>query len=334
MRVFLTGGTGLLGSHIAALLVREGHEVVALCRRGADAAFLESVGCGLATGDVTDASSSLEPLMGGCCHVVHGAALVYTGGDWEAIRRVNVDGTRNVLEAAARASVSHVVHISSVAVYGTVEGRADERSPVDTPIPAADYYARSKREAERVARGVEREEGLPVTVLRPSAVYGERDRLMTQRIARMLRGPVSFLLGSGRNTIPTVYAGNVAEAVLLALAAGRGGATYDVGLDHPLTQRALLEGIAEGLGHRPVLLPVPAAAVRVAADVLQALGMKAPGAPHLPLGRVARLALGENPYRSRAIREELGWNPSTRHEDALPRAGRWLREQGRRSRSA
>jgi nucleoside-diphosphate-sugar epimerase len=326
MRVFLTGGTGLLGSHTAALLVREGHEVVALRRRGADTGFLASLGCTLVEGDVTDGAAALEPLVRGCSHVVHGAALVYSGGDWPAIRRVNVEGTRNVLEAAARAAVDHVVHISSVAVYGTVEGEVDERSPVDTPIPASDLYARSKRESEAVARSIEATTGTPVTVLRPSAVYGERDRLMTQRIARMLRGPVSFLLGRGDNTIPTVYAGNVAEAVVLAMGARRGGATWDVGLDQPLTQRALLEGIAEGLGHRPALIPIPAAAVRAGADLLQAVGMKAPGAEHLPLGRVARLALGENPYPSRTIRRELGWSPSHRHEDALPRAGRWLKD--------
>jgi len=334
MRVFLTGGTGLLGSHTAALLAREGHEVVALCRCGADTAFLESLGCAVVTGDVTDAPVFLEPLIRGCSHVVHGAALVYAGGDWPAIRRVNVEGTRNVLEAAAQARGAQAVHISSVAVYGTVDGEVDERSPVDTPIPASDLYARSKREAEKVARELEATTGMPVTVLRPSAVYGERDRLMTQRIAKMLRGPVSFLLGHGRNTIPTVYAGNVAEAVLLALGAGRAGATYDVGLDHPLTQRALLEGLAAGLGRSPVLVPVPAGAVRMGADILEALGLKAPGAAHLPLGRVVRLALGENPYPSRAIREELGWSPSHRHEEALRRAGRWLKERGMGPRSA
>jgi nucleoside-diphosphate-sugar epimerase len=334
MRVFLTGGTGLLGSHTAALLLQEGHEVVALCRCGTDTAFLESVGCTVAAGDVTDGAAAIEPLVRGCSHVIHGAALVYSGEGWPAIRRVNVEGTRNVLEAAARASVNHVVHFSSVAVYGTVEGEVDERSPVDTPIPASDLYARSKREAEGVARAVEATTGMPVTVLRPSAVYGERDRLMTQRIARMLRGPVSFLLGPGGNTIPTVYAGNVAEAVLLALGARRGGATYDVGMDHPLTQRDLLEGIAEGLGRRPALIPVPASMVRLGADILQAVGMKAPGAAHLPLGRVVRLALGENPYRSRTIREELGWRPSHRHEDALRRAGRWLKEHRQGSRPA
>ncbi|MDP2955067.1 MAG: NAD-dependent epimerase/dehydratase family protein [Longimicrobiales bacterium] len=326
MRVFLTGGTGLLGSHIAALLAEEGHGVVALCRPRSDTTFLTSLGCTVVEGDVTDGVDRLERLARGCTHAVHGAALVYTGGDWPKIRWVNVDGTRNILEAAAAAGVVHAVQISSVAVYGTVAGAVDEQTPVDTPIPPGDLYARSKREGEKAARAVEESAGMSVCIVRPSAVYGERDRLMTQRIARMLRGPVSFLLGSGGNTIPAVYAGNVAEAVLLALKAGRGRATFDVGMDHPLTQRALLEGMAEGLGRHPVLVPLPAGLVRPAADLLQALGVPAPGAAHLPLGRVVRLALGENPFASRTIREELGWEPSHRHEDALRRSGRWLRE--------
>lgn len=332
MRVFLTGGTGLLGLHAAALLRREGHDVRALCRPGADASRLEALGCAVVRGDVTDSASSLAPGMEGCSHLVHGAALVYTGGGWDVIRTVNAQGTGNVLGAAAAAGVGHAVHISSVAVYGTVSGRTDEDAPLDSPVPANDFYARSKREAEAAARRVEAEAGLPVTVVRPAAVYGEWDRLMTQRIARMVRGPVAFLLGHGGNTVPTVYAGNVAEAVLLALKAGRGGATYNVGKDHPLTQRRLLEGIAEGLGRRPLFVPVPGALVRVGADALQALGVPAPGAPHLPLGRVVRLALGENPYDSERIRVELGWNPSHTHDEALVRAGRWLREHLRTQR--
>ena len=326
MRVFLTGGTGLIGSHTAALLIREGHEVVALHRPGADVGDLRSLGCALVEGDVGEGSARLEPLFRGCTHLVHGAALVYAGGDWSRIRKVNVEGTRNVLEAAARAGVGHAVHLSSVVVYGTVEGTVDERSPVNTPLPPRDHYARSKREGEAEARAIEAATGMRVTIFRPSAVYGERDRLMTQRIARMVRWPVAFLLGTGGNTIPTVYAGNVAEAVLLALLAGRGQTTYDIGMDHPLTQRALLEGIAEGLGCHPALVPIPAGLVRGGADILQALGMPTPGAAHLPLGRVVRLALGENPFPSRRIHAELGWQPSHRHEDALPRAGRWLKE--------
>jgi nucleoside-diphosphate-sugar epimerase len=110
--------------------------------------------------------------------------------------------------------------------------------------------------------------------------------------------------------------------------AKRGQTTYDVGFDHPLTQRALLRGIARGMGRKPVLVPLPAALVRAGADVVGALGVSAPGAEHLPLGRVTRLAMADNPYRSRRIRDELGWDPPHRLEDALQRTGRWLRESG------
>lgn len=324
MRVFLTGGTGLIGSHIAALLRHDGHEVVALCRRDSDAAYLQRIRCAIVEGDVRDPAESLAPSIAGCSHAVHAAALVYAGGSWPTVREVNVEGTRHVLEAAALAGVRHTVHVSSVAVFGTVDGPVAEDAPTDGAISKSDLYARSKREAESVARAVEAERGLGVTVLRPSAVYGERDRLLTVRLARVVRRRMAFLLGPGANTLPVVYAGNVASAAVLALEAGRGGATFMLGMDYPLTQRGLLEGLAGGMGADPLLVSIPTAVVRSVAAVLQRVGVSAPGTGHLPLGRVARLALGENPYSSERIRRELGWEPPHRHEEALERTGGWL----------
>ncbi len=326
MRVFLTGGTGLLGSHLAEELVRRGSQVVALHRPGSDTRFLAGLGCTLVEGDVTESEEALVPRLAGCTHVVHGAGLVYAGGSWSAIRAVNVEATRTVLGAAARAGASHAVHLSSVAVYGTVHGEVTEASPVDTPIPQDDMYARSKRLAEIEARTVEAEHGIPVTVVRPSAVYGERDRLMVPAIADILRRRVVPVFGPGHNTLPVLYAGNVASAVCLMLEAGLGGteATYDVGLDYPLTQRHLLEGLARGLGVAPRFVALPAGAVRACVRLLVALGVRTPGAPHLPLERIARLALGENPYPSRRVREELGWVPLHRHAGALERSARWF----------
>lgn len=325
MRVFLTGGTGLLGSHLAEALVRRGDDVVALHRPGADTGLLEGLGCDLVEGDVTEPREALARHMDGCTHVVHGAALVYAGGAWPKVRAVNVEGTRAVLGGAARAGLSHAVHVSSVAVYGTVRGETSEVSPTDSDLPHDDLYARSKRLAEAEARAVEAEHGLAVTVVRPSAVYGERDRLMVPALAAILRRRLVPVFGPGDNTLPVVYAGNVAAALVRMLEAGRGGgsATYDVGLDYPLTQRTLLEGLARGLAVAPRYVPVPTGLVRVGARLLSGLGVRPPGAPHLPLERVARLALGENPYPSRRVREDLGWEPPHQHADALEWSGRW-----------
>lgn len=324
MRVFLTGGTGLLGSHLAEHLVAEGHEVRALVRPQSDVSFLEDLGVELVQGDVTDPIDRLKSLIVGCTHVVHGAALVYSGGGWEAVAEVNVRGAARVLSAAAAADVAKAVHISSVAVYGN-----DPEQPHDDELlrhdpGVGDDYARSKREAEHEVRRIEHETSLPITVVRPSAVYGERDRLMTPAVAGLLRLPLVPLFGHGNNTIPVVYAGNVAVAVRLTLESPGGGDTYDLGMDHPLTQRSLLERQARGMGVRPRLVRLPGGLVGGGARFLTRIGIETPGAQHLPLDRVARLALGENPYASRRAHDDLGWAPPHRHEDALERTGRWL----------
>lgn len=147
---------------------------------------------------------------------------------------------------------------------------------------------------------------------------------MVPAVARILRLPVVPLLGLADNTLPVVYAGNVAAALVLALKAARGGETFDIGLDHPLTQRDLLERLARGVGIAPRFLSVPLRLVRVAAELLSRSRIKTPGAKHVSLSRVARLALGENPYRSVRIRRELGWDPPHQHSDALVRSGRWF----------
>ena len=323
MRVFLTGGSGLLGSHVAAQLRAAGHGVVALHRRGSNHRFLSDLGCEAVMGDVRQGPDILAAGMDGCTHVVHSAALVYAGGSWQEVRSVNVHGTENVLRAAATAGVRHAVHVSSVAVYGTVDGTVNEADALDRALPAHDVYARSKREAETVARRLESDRALPVTVVRPSAVYGERDRLMVPALARILRSPLVPLFGPGDNTLPVVYAGNVASAIVLALEAERGAETFDVGLDSPLTQRELFQGLGRGLGRPPRLWRIPASLVRATVGILTRIGLGTPGAPHLPLDRVARLALGENPYPSVRIRDELGWSPRHAHAEALERTGRW-----------
>ena len=148
---------------------------------------------------------------------------------------------------------------------------------------------------------------------------------MVPAIADILRRPIVPVFGPGDNTLPVVYAGNVASAMRLMLEAGEGteAATYDVGMDHPLTQRGLFDGLSEGLGRSPTFVRIPAGAVRGGVSLMARLGVGTPGAKHLPLERVARLALGENPYPSRRVRDGLGWVPEHRHPEALARSGRW-----------
>ena len=145
MRVFVTGASGLIGSHLVGELVAGGHEVVGLCRVGSDTTYLDRMGCVTVRGDIRSDAETLAPLMDGCQRVVHSAAQVYAGGAWPSVRESNVDGTRNVLTAARLAGVEHVTHVSTVAVYGGAPGLKDEQAPIDHPISPGDLYARSKR---------------------------------------------------------------------------------------------------------------------------------------------------------------------------------------------
>lgn len=329
MRIFLTGGTGLIGSHIAERLIRSGHELVALQRPNSDSSFLQALGCEIHVGDVRDDVKHHKPRLRGCSAVIHCAALIYASKSWPEVRAVNVDGTRNVLQAASEAGVSAAIHVSSIAVYGDPGSYVDESAPMDRPLRPADLYARSKREAEAVALRFHGR-GMALTILRPSAVYGERDRLFAPKLAGMVRLPMTMVMGPGTNTVPVVYAGNVAAGVESALTGLGAGRAFNLATDHPLTQLELLEGLAEGLGRSPRFFHVPGGLIKRAARLGEAVGLNIPGAPDLSLSRVVSLVLGDNPYSSALAREFLDWKPPHTHQDALRRTGEWLRKHGRR----
>ncbi|MCK5651191.1 MAG: NAD(P)-dependent oxidoreductase [Gemmatimonadetes bacterium] len=329
MRVFLTGGSGLVGSHVAERLRAGGHTVVALQRPGSDTVFLESLGCEIARGDLLADQASLASMMEGCRGVVHSGAVVYGEGSWEEVRAVNVGGTARVLGAAGEAGVTSGVHLSSVAVYGDPPGPIDEQTPTDSPLRSGDMYARSKREAEVEALTAAKEGGIRLTILRPPALYGERDRLFVPKLVRLVGSWIVPVFGTGRTTLAVVYAGNVAAAIEQALTDHRSEGLFNLTTDHLLTPLALLMGIAEAVGANPRFVHLPASLVRAGARVGDRLGVRIPNARDLPLARVVRLSLENNPYRSDRIREVMGWSPSFTHEEGMARTGAWLASKRR-----
>ncbi len=326
VRVFLTGGTGLLGSHVAQRLLEGGNEVVALHRRGSDTTFLRELGCDLVEGDLLDEAALHTRRMKGCQGVVHGAAYIYGGPSLEAVRRVNVEGTRRVLEGAREAGVPRVVHLSSVVVYGDPPSPITEETPLTEPLGPLDFYGVSKREGDLLAQTFHQEGGMSVTVLRPPAIYGERDRLLVPKLATFLKRRVLFLLGSGRTTMAAVYAGNVAQAVEMALVGRGGGGVFNVTEDVPLTLRDLYLALGRALRIRPLFVCIPAPLARLGAGVGEKIGITIPGARELPLTRVVRLATENNPYPPDLARKELGWDPPFSLGEALDRTGIWVRD--------
>ena len=178
MRVYVTGGTGLIGSHVAERLRHRGDDVVALVRPTSETSFLEARGATLVQGDVLDEAGELARSMRGADAVVHAAAIVFRRVRRRTFERVNIDGTVRVLEAAAAANVPRVVHVSSVAVYYRREPAAIYRErDWEAEVPRRVVYAYTKQASERRAWALHREGRIRLTTVRPSVVYRKRRKM-------------------------------------------------------------------------------------------------------------------------------------------------------------
>jgi len=245
MRAYVTGASGFIGSHVVRTLREDGWEV------GEE--FVE-------LGD----RDALGRAMTGCDAVFHLAALYAFRGDPGEFERVNVQGTRNVLEAARAAGVKRVVHTSTCATCGPVRGRPatedDEPPAWELRVP----YKATKLEAERLALAAARD-GSDIVIVNPTTPVGEGDRAPTPT-GRMVRGVASgrfraYLGGPGVNLVDVR---DVARGHLLAWERGRRGEKYLLGGEDK-TLGEVFELIARAAGRKPPRMRVPYAAARAAA---------------------------------------------------------------------
>lgn len=336
MKVYVTGGTGLVGRHVIAALAARGDMVTALARSDAAAAQLTAAGAEPLRGDLTD-PNAIERGVGAADAVVHAAAVVLSRRGWDHYHATNVTATEAVARAAARHG-KRLVHLSSVAVYGrktTYDGgtrSVDESFGVDRPIFPGDHYARSKREAEQALWRVAREDGcgLSAVALRPCVIFGEGDRQFSIRVAKSLRRGLAPIVGDGSNPLAVVYAGNVAAAVLAALDRPEVTGPFNVANDGAVTQREFVERFAAGFGVPIRILRIPRALAWTAAAAADAaMRTVRPSAPMMLFKAAVQFLGNPNPFVSARAERELGWRPAVAPADAVERTGRWFRDAPR-----
>jgi nucleoside-diphosphate-sugar epimerase len=324
----VTGATGLVGSHVVERLLTDGWRVRALVRDPASAAWLAARGVEVVRGDVLDAPA-LTRAADGCAALFHTAAAVTPRGGWEAFRRPNVDGTRNVI-AAAGAGGARLLHLSSVAVYGPSaryrqDGhRTDEETPL-APLPDGAWYARSKRESEALVLDAHADGKVWATAIRPCVIYGPRDRQFVPRLARVLRFGFAPLLGRGRTTLPLVHAASVADGAVRAVTTDvAGGRVYNVTNDFALTSREFFTLAGRGMGRRVRLVPMPAALASLVVRLgLRAVSLLRGGTLNVVASGSLDFLTKDNPFTSARARRELGWAPPVPPEEGVPAAFRW-----------
>jgi dihydroflavonol-4-reductase len=319
--VFLTGATGFVGSYVLDALQARGYSVRALVR--GDPSSLRHNGCTVVRGDLRE-PGALTAAMRGCRYLVHvGAMYTFAPREAAAIRLVNVQGTRGLLEAARIAGVERaVVTSSSTAVGPARNGRpADENAWADPHHRGVSAYHASKVLQERVALAAR----VPVVTVLPTAPVGAGDRRPTptgKMIVDLMRGRIPATLGGGMNVVAVT---DVAAAHVDALERGRPRQRYLLGGVN-LTLAELFRLIARAAGRRApsVRMPYALAAVAAAADELRC---RITGAePNIPrdgvrMGRLFMYASSEKAVN------ELGYRPSP-IEPAIEQAVLWYRQHG------
>lgn len=326
MRVLVTGASSLIGSGVAIALAERGDDVVCLQRRTPDAlAGRPDVAQRL--GDVRDGAAVADAAEG-CDAIVHLAAKVGVTGPWEEYRSVNVDGTANVLAAAARHGIARVVHVSSPSVaHGgepIVGGRADR--PVLGRRRA--WYPESKAMAELAALEAA-SSALGVVAVRPHLVWGPGDTQLVGRIVERARSGRLALVGGGRALVDTTYIDNAVDAMVAALDAVAPGATcsgraYVISNGEPRMIRELVEGICGAAGVAFAPRDVSLRAGRAVGAVVERVWPLIRPGEEPPLTQFLAEQLGTaHWFDPRPASDDLAWTPTVSIDEGLARLAAW-----------
>jgi dihydroflavonol-4-reductase len=317
----VTGASGFLGWHVVQVLRQHGISVRALVRKPETVKNLDAE---LIPGDLRDASS-VERAMAGCGLVFHVAADYRLWvRDSSSMFCSNVDGTRNVMEAARQAGVERVVYTSTVGCIGFVKGGlGDETTPV-TFADMAGPYKQSKYQAERVALQYA-SAGLPVVIVNPTTPVGEHDAKPTptgKTIVDFLRGAMPAYIDTGLNVVD---ARETAEGHWLACERGRVGERYILGSEN-LTLRQIFETLSAISGRPAPKIQIPWLVAWLAGVFSTGLANLTGREPRVPIAAV-QMARKKMWVTHAKAERELGFRPSP-VEAALRRAAEWFQSNG------
>lgn len=325
MRVLVTGGTGFTGSALVKRLLNEGHEVIALdYKEGIQIDNLRSMGAKTFIGSVTD-KNIVEQCMEGVDIVFHLAAAfrelnVPDGYYYD----VNVNGTRIVLESAYRNGVKKFIYCSTCGVHGNVK-----KVPTgeDEPIAPADYYQKTKYEAEPIAKEYANR-GMKTVILRPAAIYGpgdpERFFMIFKRVAKG-----SFpMFGSGNTLYHPLYIDNLIDAFMICMEPDKGnGREYLIADEQYYPIKEIVKKVGEALNVPLKINYYPVMPVVIVGHIVEKVCRPFGITPPIFPRRVDWYRQNRAFDITRA-KKELGYTPKIGLDEGLRRTGQWYKEMG------
>ncbi|TXK46363.1 NAD-dependent epimerase/dehydratase family protein [Pontibacter qinzhouensis] len=273
MKVFITGATGYIGEQLALALAARQFEVVALVRSPEQATTLRTAGITLLQGDL-DSVAVLEKGMQQCQAVLHLAAYARLWPENEAIfRKVNIEGTCHVADAALKNKVQRLIFTSTAGVFGPSASAAEPvTEDTNKSVPHTSAYEATKAEAEKLLKTYV-PKGLEVIILNPTRVYGpgkeSESNAVNKLISLYMKGKWRFLPGNGQSIGNYCFTEDIVSAHINAIALGKSGHNYLLG-GHNISYKELFDSVAQVTGQHHRLYKVPAKLLHVVSQLLVA----------------------------------------------------------------
>ncbi|MGA0332935.1 MAG: NAD-dependent epimerase/dehydratase family protein [Kiritimatiellia bacterium] len=324
MKILVTGGTGFTGKALVKRLLDDGHQVVALdYKEGLKTQELREWGAEVLIGSVTD-RAIVDQAMQGAEVVQHLAAAFREMNVPEShYDEVNIQGTRNVLEAAEREQVKKFIYCSTCGVHGNIDHPPGDEN---APIQPADYYQRTKYEAEPVVLEFV-QKGMKATILRPAAIYGPGDPERFQMIFKRVNKGKFPMFGNGKTTYHPLYIDNLVDALVLAMDPEKGnGEAYLIADEEYVEIEDLVKRAARALGvevkipHYPVL-PVVIAG-HLCEKICKPFGIVPPIFP-----RRVDWYRQNRAFKIDKAKRDLGYVPGVDLDEGLRRTAAWYKAE-------
>lgn len=302
MKLLITGSNGFVGRALTTRLERDGHTLVKATRD--------------VIGDI-DGATDWTALLADCEAVVHLAARVHIMNDTaedplRECRKTNTEASVNLARQAAQAGVKRFVFISTAKVHG--EGRDAPYGESDTPVPF-DAYATSKWEAEQQLAKVAADTGMELVILRPPLVYGPQVGANFLKLMGLVARSVPLPLGAIHNRRSMVFISNLVDAICQSISHPKAaGHTFLVSDGQDVSSAQLVQLLANALGKRAWLIPVPVVILKLAGTLL---GKQA---------QIERLT-GSFAVSNALLCQTLGWKPPFSLKEGLHQTAHWYQQQ-------
>jgi len=322
-KILVTGATGFTGGKVAERLVRDGNDVVAFVRESSNTAALETLGVECRAVDIRDADD-VSANFADIVKVFHIAAAYRSEhADHGEFHAVNVDATRNLLDASVQNKIQRFIHCSTVGVQGEIE---DPPAAEDYRFNPGDHYQQSKLDGELLALEYFRDK-LPGTVVRPVGIYGPGDTRFLKLFKPVQKGQF-VMIGKGDVLYHMTFIDDLVEGFMLAGEKDEAlGEVFTIAGPEYTTIRELVDAIAGVLEKKPPRLRVPFLPVYWASVVCDIVCRAINVSPPLYPRRVEFFEL-DRAFSTDKAQKMLGYQPTVSLAEGLARTAAWYKEQG------